>query len=105
MELPQSLEKQDEEIQAKSVVQLRKKRQVLLKRCREEGAQVCAHKENDHLQLAEAAAQPWPHGLGKAWMLRCNTRILNQVDRCLAGTFGGGATGWWFSPRTAPTST
>ncbi|CAK9010333.1 Probable transport protein YPL264C [Durusdinium trenchii] len=56
VELPQSLEKQDDEIQ------------VLLKRCREEGATICPHKENDHLQLAEAAA-------------KCNSRILNQVDR------------------------
>jgi len=56
VELPQSLEKQDEEIQ------------VLLKRCSEEGATVCPHKENDHLQLAEAAA-------------KCNSRILGKVDR------------------------
>lgn len=56
VELPQSLEKQDEEIQ------------VLLKRCSEEGATVCPHKENDHLQLAEAAA-------------KCNSWILGKVDR------------------------
>lgn len=34
--------------------------QVLLKRCSEEGATVCPHKENDHLQLAEAAAKLLP---------------------------------------------
>lgn len=56
VELPQSLEKQDEEIQ------------VLLKRCRQEGVTVCPHKENGHLQLAEAAA-------------KCNSLILGKVDR------------------------
>eukprot|EP00439_Symbiodinium_sp_Y106_P059222 s2900_g8.t1 len=56
VELPQSLEKQDDEVQ------------VLLQRCKEEGATICPHRECDHLELAAAAA-------------KCNTRILGQVDR------------------------
>ncbi|CAE7213459.1 unnamed protein product [Symbiodinium microadriaticum] len=56
VELPQSLGKQDDEVQ------------VLLERCKEEGVTICPHRECDHLELAAAAA-------------KCNTRILGQVDR------------------------
>ncbi|CAJ1385810.1 unnamed protein product [Effrenium voratum] len=56
VELPQSFGKQDDDVQA------------LLNQCKEGGATIRSHRERDHIELAQAAAE-------------CNTRILNQVNR------------------------
>ena len=65
VELPQSLEKQDDEVQVLQfsenallqLAALASLLEVLLERCKEEGVTVCPHRECDHLELAAAAAK------------------------------------------------